>query len=195
MNYSLPKSVDINGEQYAIRYDFRVILEIIEMLNDADLENGERVSCLLKMFYCEYEKITDIKEAVKQCYKFIDMGDDRPKKKAPRLIDWEQDFEYIIAPVNRVLGYETRAVDYDPISNTGGVHWWTWLSGYMEMGSDTLMAQIITVRNKLAKGKKLEKYEREWLRNNRSIVEIKRKYSEKDNDLINEWTKGGSVSG
>ena len=32
------------------------------------------------------------------------------------------DFPRIIAPVNRVLGYETRAVDYDIETNTGGIH-------------------------------------------------------------------------
>lgn len=190
MNYSLPKSVNINGTVFAVRYDFRVILEILEMLNDPDLSDHDKQICLLTMFYPDWEKIKDVQEAIRQCYIFIDEGD-KPKKKSPRLIDWEQDFEYIIAPINRVLGYEVRAVDYDPISNTGGVHWWTFLSGYMEMGTDSLMAQIVNIRNKLARGKKLEKYEREWLRQNRSIVDIKKKYSEKENEIINNWLKGG----
>ena len=34
MEYGLPKSVEIGGTKFEIRYDFRVILEIFEALND-----------------------------------------------------------------------------------------------------------------------------------------------------------------
>lgn len=30
MSYGLPKSVDIDGQEFAIRYDYRVILDIFE---------------------------------------------------------------------------------------------------------------------------------------------------------------------
>ena len=34
MRYGLPKSVEICGSEFEIRYDFRVILDIFEALND-----------------------------------------------------------------------------------------------------------------------------------------------------------------
>ena len=34
MGYGLPKSVEINGEAFEIRYDYRVILDIFEAMND-----------------------------------------------------------------------------------------------------------------------------------------------------------------
>lgn len=34
MSYGLPKSVEINGKEFAIRYDYRVILDIFEAMND-----------------------------------------------------------------------------------------------------------------------------------------------------------------
>ena len=37
MSYGLPKSVDIDGQEFAIRYDYRVILDIFEAMNDPDL--------------------------------------------------------------------------------------------------------------------------------------------------------------
>ena len=39
MNYSLPYSVNIDGEELQIRNkcDFRVVLDVIEALNDEDL--------------------------------------------------------------------------------------------------------------------------------------------------------------
>ena len=36
MSYGLPKSVDIDGQEFAIRYDYRVILDIFEAMNDPE---------------------------------------------------------------------------------------------------------------------------------------------------------------
>lgn len=191
MNYSLPKTVIIGEQELGIRYDFRVILEIITMLQDADLEQGDKAQALLQMFYMEPEKITDANTAIKECFRFIDMGD-KPEKKAPKTMDWEQDFEYIIAPINRVLGYEARAVEYNPETNQGGLHWWTFMSAYMEIGGDCLFSQIVSIRDKQARGKKLEKYEREWMNRNKDLIILKNKYSEAEDELLTEWIGGAN---
>ena len=187
MIFDLPSSVEIDGEQHPIRTDYRVILEIIQMLADPDLSDADRAEGVLDMFYLHPEEILDYKEAVSQCFRFIDHSD-RPSRKSPRLVDWEQDFEYIIAPVNRVLGYEARAVEYDPETNKGGLHWWTFLAAYMEIGGDCTFAQIVSIRDKRARGKKLEKWERDWWRRNSDIVNLRKKYSESENELIKAWT-------
>lgn len=191
MNYSLPKTVIIGEQELGIRYDFRVILEIITMLQDADLEQGDKAQALLQMFYMEPEKITDANTAIKECFRFIDMGD-KPEKKAPKTMDWEKDFEYIIAPINRVLGYEARAVEYNPETNQGGLHWWTFMSAYMEIGGDCLFSQIVSIRDKQARGKKLEKYEREWMNRNKDLIILKNKYSEAEDELLTEWIGGAN---
>lgn len=180
MIFSLPTTVEIDGKEYAIRSDYRVILEIIVMLNDESLPKEERLEALLLMFYEEIPE--NVQEAVAECYKFIDMGQTGGKK-SPRLVDWEKDFAYIIAPVNRVLGYECRAAAF--------LHWWTFMSAYMEIGGDCAFSQIVNIRSKLAKGKKLEKYEREWLRQNRDIVNLPQKYTAEDEEMLKKWTGGG----
>ena len=55
MNFSLPKTVSIDGKELRIRYDFRVILEIITMLEDADLDGGDKTEALIEMFYVDPE--------------------------------------------------------------------------------------------------------------------------------------------
>ena len=185
MNINLPKSVFIDGKGHAIRYDFRVILEIITMLEDDELDGSDKTEALLTMFYLDPPE--NEKAAVDACFDFIDISK-REKKKSPRLTDWEQDFEYIIAPVNRVLGYDARGIDYDPETNTGGLHWWTFMSAYMEIGGDCLYSQIVSIRDKQARKKKLEKYEREWLRRNGDLVRMKSRYTKAEDDLIKEWT-------
>ena len=196
MKFSLDKTVNIGDNEYAIRYDFRVILEIITMLNDAELTGEEKTECLIEMFYLDPEKIDyhDRNEAVEACFSFIDGGKkQKPQKPKPRLTDWEQDFEFVIAPINRVLGYESRSVDYDPERNAGGVHWWTFLAAYMEIGGDCLYSQIVTIRDKLARNKKLEKHEKEWLMRNRDIVVLKKQTTAAENEFLKQW--GGVTNG
>lgn len=182
--------MNIDGEDYDVRADFRVILEIIEVLNDPEFDNAEKMQFVIEAFYPDSERILDVETAIKECFRFIDMGRDEKHGKGPRLVDWEKDFEYIIAPVNRVLGYEARAVQYDEENNSGGLHWWTFMSAYMEIGGDCLMSQIVNIRDKQARGKPLEKYEKQWLRRNRSLVELKQKYTSAEDDLIKQWTGG-----
>lgn len=193
MFYGLPKSVTINGKEHEIRTDFRVILEIIEAINDQELEKAERLEVAVKLFYVDWESLRDedIEEAVNECFNFIDTGRDKAKTKSPRLMDWENDFEYIIAPVNRVLGLEARAVPYDIETNSGGLHWWTFVAAYMEIGSDCLMSQIVQIRDKQARGKSLDKHEKQWLRRNRHLVEFKQKFTEAEEAALNKWINPG----
>ena len=189
MNYTLPRTVSVGGEEYAIRTDFRVILTILELLGDPDLDDQLKAQWMLELFYPQPPK-TNIREAITACYDFIDM-ESGSKKKSPRVMDWEQDFRFIVAPVNRVLGYECREVLYDYDTNTGGVHWWTFMGAYMEIGGDCMFSQIVSIRDKQASGKKLEKYEKDFLARNRDIITLRQKLSEAENDLAAEWMNTG----
>ncbi len=60
MIYDLPKSLDVCGEVYEIRSDFREILDIIEIQNDEDLNNQERAFVTLLFFYPDFENIQSV---------------------------------------------------------------------------------------------------------------------------------------
>lgn len=188
MEYGLPKSLNIGGENFSIRYDYRVILDIFEALNDPELDEQEKALAVLQMFYLDFDDLEDYDEALKACFAFINGGRaESRQQKRPKLLDWNQDFCYIVAPVNRVIGYEVRGVDYDPSTNTGGLHWWTFLSAYMEIG-ECLFAQIVRIREKKASGKKLDKSDQEFYRKNRELVDIKMHYTDQENRLLEQWT-------
>lgn len=196
MFYGLPTSVNIGGKEHEIRTDFRVILEIIEAMSDPELDDAEKLETAVKIFYVDWDRLSDVEEAVKEMFRFIDVGKEKPKGKSPRLMDWENDFEYIIAPVNRVLGMEARAVPYDMETNSGGLHWWTFVSAYMEIGGDCIMSQIVQIRDKQARGKSLDKHEKQWLRRNRHLVEFKKKYTEAEEAELEKWINlGGGGDG
>lgn len=182
MTYTLPTTLTIGEREYDIRTDYRVILELLEVLNDPDFSDEEKAQATIVTIFPDWEQITDYQEALKQSIWFIDMGQPIGKKSA-RLVDWEKDYPYIIAPINRVLGYECRSVEY--------LHWWTFMGAYMEIGGDCAFSQIVNLRSKIAKGKKLEKYEREWLRQNRELVNLPQRYTAEDEEMLKKWTGGG----
>lgn len=187
MGYGLPKSVEINDQNFSIRYDFRVILTIFEVLDDEELSDEERAYTALKLFFVDFDNIPDYDEAIGKMFWFINGGktpDD--KKKDPELIDWEKDFPLIISPINRVLGEEIRESEYDSDENVGGVHWFTFLSAYMEIG-DCLFAQVIRIRELKAKGRALDKSDREFYRRNKDVVDIPKRISREEADTLSAW--------
>lgn len=181
MRYDLPTTAEVNGTEYPIRTDFRDILTIIEALSDAELSEQEKAETMLDIFYPDFETMPpdDYEEAIKQCALFINCGDGpRDKKRGPKLMDWQQDFPLLVAPINRVLGKEVRSVDY--------LHWWTWIAAYQEIG-DCTFAQVVAIRSKRAKGKKLDKGEQEFYKQNKQMVDFKRQYTAQDEDVISKW--------
>ncbi|MBR2680489.1 MAG: hypothetical protein IKE23_07015 [Exiguobacterium sp.] len=183
MNYKLPTELEIGGVRYNIRSDFRPALDILTALGDPELTDEDKANVVVRILYPDWKKIPrkDIQEAVNKGIWFIAGGKEDDGKKSPRLMDWEQDFEYIIAPVNRIAGTDLRGQEY--------VHWWTFLSYYYEIG-ECAFSQIVSIRQKRKKGKKLEKWEQEWYRDNRDAVDLKAKYTKSEDDIIAKWTKG-----
>lgn len=181
MNYDLPNSLEVCGTSYAIRSDFRVALDICAVLNDPELSNQEKAEAVLTIFYTDFSDMPPghYQEAIKKCFWFINGGEEAGNDRRPKLMDWEQDFRYIVAPVNRVIGREIRALPF--------LHWWTFLSAYYEIGGDCTFAQIVSIRDKLKRGKKLEKYEREWYQRNRRLVDMKQTYTEAEQNLLKQW--------
>lgn len=181
MRYDLPTAVEVNGKEYSIRSDYRDILTIIEALSDAELNDEGKAEVLLDIFYPDFDSMPeeDYEDAILQCMAFINCGEvSKNEKRGPKLMDWQQDFPLIVAPINRVLGKEVRSADY--------LHWWTFMSAYQEIG-DCTFAQVVTIRSKKAKGKKLDKSEQEFYKQNRHLVDFKRQYTERDEDVISKW--------
>lgn len=164
----LPKSVCVNGVYHSIRSDFRDILKILCAFNDPELENSEKVYICLFILYEDFDEIpdTDYEAAFKAAIQFIDHGTDSNGPKSPRVMDWEQDEGIMFPAINKVAGFETRAADY--------LHWWTFIGYYMEI-SEGVFSNVLSLRLKKAKGKKLEKWEREYWSANKSICVLKPK--------------------
>ena len=192
MIWSLPISVEIDGKEYAIRNkcDYRVVLDVISALNDEELEMEYRVECALFQFYGNDEldtvekvlsSLNDIQIAIVEMMKIINLGKEETEEdNKPKIMDWEYDFQQIAPPISRTLGYSVRdAKNY--------THWYDFIGAYMEIG-DCTFANIISIRNKRMKGKKLEDWEQEFYRENKKIIDLPHKLTDEEQEwLDSDW--------
>lgn len=170
--WELPTSLEVGGEYWHINSDFRNILGILMCFNDPEYEDVAAEACL-EILYDDIDSmpVELYQEALERAIEFIDMGIKDDGQRQAHTMDWEQDAPIIIPSVNRVLGREIRAVPY--------MHWWTFLGAYMEIG-ESLFSQVLNIRTKKAKGKKLEKYEQDFYKENRQLVDLKKRYTDEE---------------
>lgn len=182
MMYTLPEAVDIDGKSYAINSDYRAVLDIITALSDNELTMPEKLNVTLLIFY-EGCIPTNTETAIAECFKFINRGMQTAEKSEPtqKIVDWEKDFAYIADAIMLKSGLDIRGVEH--------LHWWTFLGYYMNLG-DCYFAQIVAIRKKLKKGKKLDETDREFYKNNKEIINLTVEETEEEKALLAEWIGG-----
>lgn len=200
MNYSLPKTVEIDGIEYKIRdeCDYRTILDVFESLKDKDLTDELRLKCALYNFYQEiYDRINateDVEQTIidweytpicmtfyEEMIKIINFGQEVPEDDyTPNQMDWAHDWHLIAPPISRVLGYDVR----DPDKYT---HLYTMLGAYGEIG-DCYWAYVMNIRNKKRKGKKLDKTDRQFYKEHKKDIDLPMELSEDEKEwLDSDW--------
>ncbi len=181
--WELPTSLEVGGKEYAIRTDYRVILDILAAMNDPEIfdpgmteeeKKMEQFMTMLQIIYIDFDSMPpkDWQEAMKKAVDFIDCGikgDDKPK---PRTMDWEQDAPIIAPEISKVAGRDIRI---------GETHWWEFFGYYLGIG-EGVFNTIISIREKKRRGKKLEKWEREFYSKNKSLIDLKARTAERSDE-------------
>ena len=167
--FELPTSITIGEREFAIRNkgDYRMVLDCFVCLQDIELDEVERIYTALCIFYGDIESIDDLNmfsdedtltQAVTEMYNFFNCGQKSiGAKQNHKLIDWEQDSHMIVSAINNVAKKEIRAESY--------IHWWTFMGYYLAIGECPL-STVVSIREKILKGQKLEKWETTFRRNN-----------------------------
>lgn len=180
---TLPETLTVGDKEYAIRTDYRNVLQVFEVFQDPELMPEEKwivtVYLLFEEFFCTDDVLQaaqcgfDLDEVQKQIMWFISAG--QPGKEVLELptYNWRQDEQIIFSAVNKVAGKETRELEY--------LHWWTFLGYFKEVGEGTF-SFIVGIRHKLNKGKKLEKHEKEFLSRNKELVLMKKPKSKEEQE-------------
>ena len=164
--------------------DYRVILTAIKILNDPDLLEHDKYSCLCECVFKEKVEPSEYGEVIPAVYQIIDTtyGDEyvpssKGEKNAPKLMDWEKDFRYIAPPISRVLGYDVRS--------SRVTHWYAFVGAYMEIGS-CFFSEIVAIRRKLAYHEPLDESDRKFYSENHSIINM-----DESSPFDDEFLKGG----
>lgn len=192
--YELPTTVTVNEKVYAIRNrgDYRMVLDCFNAINDVELSETERTLACLIIFYEDFNDIEDvlsldedeIRSLLDNAFLFFNCGSTHSQGEMNyKTIDWDTDSQLISSAVNKVAGKEIRAEQY--------LHWWTFM-GYFNAVGESALATVVGIRDKIVKGKKLEKYEQEFRRDNpHYFIWDKRTLKQKEEDeLLNQiWNK------
>ena len=165
--WDLPTSAVIGGVSYPIHADYRDILNIFRYLNDPDRPEHLRWRIAVALFFDGDIPQEHLQEAVDYLADFISCGD-TDGKPGPKLLDWDQDAQIIVADVNKVAATEIRSLPF--------LHWWTFVAYFNAIGEGQL-STIVSIRDKLRSGKPLEKWEKDFYRKNKERVDLRQKYS------------------
>jgi len=194
---ALPDVLTVGGEDYSIRTDYRNVLDVFEAFQNPDLSDVEKWEVAIYMMFECFSFYDDafeaaeagflvegaengfpIDEAIKQISWFISAGQPEKQVLEQPTYNWTKDEQMIFSAVNKVAGKETRELEY--------LHWWTFLGYFNEVGEGTF-SFIVGIRNKLNKGKKLEKHEKEFLSHNKELVLMKKPKTKEEQEQEDEY--------
>lgn len=162
----LPQALTVGGREYRVRSDFRSVLRIIAAYSDDELSDTEKVYVCLRQLYPDFGEMPQsaYAEAYEKASWFLACGQPESSRETRKTIDWAKDEPLIFAAVNKVAGQETRLTQY--------MHWWTFMGFFQSIDREDTYGYVLMLRQKKAKGKKLEKWEQEFWNNNREMCDL-----------------------
>ena len=87
--WELPTTVEVAGRSFAIRSDFRAVLDALAALTDPDLTQQEQYVACLQILYPRWKELPDANAALRAAFTFINEGkEDEKQGFRPRLVDW-----------------------------------------------------------------------------------------------------------
>ena len=166
--WALPLQAQIGRKTYDLNADFRDVLEVMGYLQDPALPEFIRWQVALGLFFQQEVAPEDSREAMEYLCWFLTGGCPDSDKPGPKLLDWQQDAPAIVSDINRLAGQEIRSLKF--------LHWWTFLSWFHGIGQGQVSV-LVSIRDKLRRGKKLEGWEKEFYRQNRERIVLKKRYT------------------
>src|SRR5690554_1738838 len=160
----LPESIEISGKAYEINTDSKTCILALTAFEDNRLTLLEKQQILLFMMLPVLpEDSNDIKQALEQINIFLSGGETKEKESSNvRLYSFQKDSQYIYSAFK-----QTHNINLQKES----LHWWEFLSLFMDLGSETFFCQLLGLRKRLATGK-ASKEDRQFAAENSHIVRL-----------------------
>ncbi|MDY6867235.1 MAG: Gp15 family bacteriophage protein [Chloroflexota bacterium] len=143
-----PESLTINGRTYSINGDFKTCLLIMLAFEDNELAVLEKQFIMLDNLFNEQIPEEDAEEAIEQAVWFLDCGqrseDAEDGKPSPRVYSFSKDDRLIYAAFRQTHGIDLVTAD---------LHWWQFMSLFMDLGSETVFCSLVGLRKRVKTGR------------------------------------------
>ena len=164
---SLPTKIRVNDNIYDINYDYKTVINILLAFEDEELTIEEKNYIMINNLYKDEIRQEDYITACEKAIKFIDCGNDEEDehKSNYRIYSFEKDASYIFTGISM-----THHIDLEIKSD---LHWWKFVSLFMDMSPDCMFGQLVYYRKRKAEGK-LTKEEKKQYEKIKDIVDLER---------------------
>ncbi len=191
---SLPETVDVDGEEYEIRTDFRYSILFELMMQDDSLDSKQQITKALNLYYPVIPRNT--KEAVNAVLWFYKCGkEDSPQKKRvaarrgkTRVYSFDYDDDYIYAAFMTQYGLDLQDVEY--------LHWWKFRAMFHSLTSDNEFVKIMEYRG-IEISDKMPKEQKEFYRKMKRVhaLPVSKNEDERQEAIENALLNGGDLTG
>lgn len=137
-----PTTIEIDGREHEVNYDFRTCLKIILAYEDPELAAIEKAMVLVELLY--KEKPSNFRKAVEKGVEFLDAGVSRENSANHRVFSFQKDDRFIMAGFRNTYGIDLHEVD---------LHWWDFLTLMLDLGPDTTFTSLVSLRHRVKSGK------------------------------------------
>lgn len=141
---TFPKSLTVNGEEYAIYWDHRSCLRIMAALESGDLTRWEQYLYLVQALYEDIP--SDFNAALMQALWFLHGGRELEEASARadtrRTFSYEQDAELIYAAFSTRHGIDLAVTD---------LHWWRFRALFSDL-RETTFSELCSMRKRYYDG-------------------------------------------
>ena len=141
---TFPKSLTVNGEEYAIYWDHRSCLRIMAALESGDLTRWEQYLYLVQALYEDIP--SDFNAALIQALWFLHGGRELEEASARadtrRTFSYEQDAELIYAAFSTRHGIDLAVTD---------LHWWRFRALFSDL-RETTFSELCSMRKRYYDG-------------------------------------------
>ena len=139
---SLPDYIELDGRRLEIYTDTMTALQCLTMIDDEDIPEAIRVSCVIEATIKESGEITPSMyvDAFSAILRFLKGYRVEGRRSSEQLLSYSQDHALIVASFRQAYG-----MDIEDIQRT---HWWEFQALLSGLPEDTRLSQVIALRGR-----------------------------------------------
>lgn len=111
-------------------------------IEDPSLARVEKNLILYNNLY--KDRPTDIQQALEMGIWFLNLGKEMDSD-GVRVFSWQKDADLIYSAYQQTHGIDLEAIEF--------MHWWKFMALFMDLGSDTVFCNLVSLRKRVKTGK------------------------------------------